>query len=102
MVPNSRTPACYSCILFLVIAAASSGCTTTAAVVAGGGVQGPAVALTANGPARTTGGGHSQRVGLPLPPAAKIGLWTGVAVLIALAMADSDDDAAGDTDTVAP
>jgi uncharacterized protein YceK len=89
--------------LFVVFAAASSGCATTTAVVAArGGVQGQAMTLTANGPARTTGGGHTQTVGLPLPPAAKLGLWTGVAVLLALAMADSDDDAADDAGTVEP
>jgi hypothetical protein len=47
----------------------------------------------ANGPVRTTSGGRTRTVGLPLPRAAKIGLWAGVAVILALAMADSDDDA---------
>jgi hypothetical protein len=87
-----RNHRCHARILFLGIAAASSGCATTTAVVAArGGVQGQPATLTANGPARTTGGGRTQTVGLPLPPAAKIGLWTGVAVILAFAMADSDD-----------
>jgi hypothetical protein len=78
----------------LIFAAASSGCATTSALVpTSRAVDGQAVTLTANGLARTTGGGRTQKVGLPLPPAAKIGLWAGVAVMIALAMADDEEDA---------
>lgn len=79
-------------VLFVLLAAASSGCAATAVVVPRAGAQDQPASAAANGPVRSTRNGRTQTVGLPLPPAAKIGLWTGVAVILALAMADSDDD----------
>lgn len=82
---------CNTRILIPILAAVLSGCSTTALMPLRD-VESRTILLPANGPARTTAGGRTQNVGLPLPPAAKIGLWTGVAVLLALAMADEDDD----------
>jgi hypothetical protein len=82
-------------------AVASAGCAATAAVVPRAGAQGEPASAAANGPSRSTGGGRTQTVGLPLPPAAKIGLWTGVAVLLALTMADDDEDT-GEASTAEP
>jgi len=48
------------------------------------------------GPVQRSGGGRTTTVGLPLTRAQKIGLWSGVAVLIAYLMADDDDDDAAD------
>jgi hypothetical protein len=79
-------------ISLVLLAAASAGCAATAAVVPNApGLHGDSVLAAANGPSRSTGSGRTRTVGLPLPPAAKIGLWSGVAVLLALTMADDDD-----------
>ena len=43
------------------------------------------------GSAQRSGGGSTTKVGLPLTRAQKIGLWSGVAVLIAYLMADDDE-----------
>jgi hypothetical protein len=75
--------------LLLILLVALSGCATTPSA-AGGAVEGRA-ALAAQGPVQRSSGGRTQKVGLPLTRAQKIGLWTGVAVLLAYLMADSDD-----------
>lgn len=73
----------------LILLVALSGCATTSSAT-GGGVESRAM-LAAQGPAQRSSGGRTQKVGLPLTRAQKIGLWTGVAVLLAYLMADSDD-----------
>jgi hypothetical protein len=80
--------------MLLLLAAVLAGCATTDALVSTDDGESQLV-LAANA-AQTTSGGRTQTVGLPLPPAAKIGLWSGVAVLLALAMADDSDGAAPD------
>jgi hypothetical protein len=54
-------------------------------------------ATFAQGPAQRTRNGTTQTVGLPLSRAGKIGLWTGVAVVLAYLMAtDGEDDPVAD------
>ncbi len=87
-------------VLLLVLASVLSGCATTAAVVPpGGDVEAQAMARANAAPARSTMGGRTQTVGLPLSRAGKIGLWAGVAVFLAYLMAaDGEEDAGGPAD----
>ena len=75
-------------VSLLILLVALSGCATSSAT---GGVVESRTLLAAQGPAQRSSGGRTQKVGLPLTRAQKIGLWTGVAVLLAYLMADSDD-----------
>jgi hypothetical protein len=79
-------------VSLLVLLVVLSGCATTSPPAGGHSRPIETRALfAANGPAQRSGGGRTQKVGLPLTRAQKIGLWTGVAVLLAYLMADSDD-----------
>lgn len=80
----------------LILFVALSGCATTSSATGGrsGAAQAQAM-LAAQGPAQRSGGGRTQKVGLPLTRGQKIALWTGVAVLLAYLMADSDDAETG-------
>ena len=80
-----------------MLASVLSGCATTAAVVPPGGDAEAQAMLRANAaPARSTMGGRTQTVGLPLSRAGKIGLWAGVAVFLGYLMAtDGEEDGAG-------
>ena len=81
-------------VWLLILLAGLAGCANLAPVTTGR--IGPAderaeLALTA-GPAQTSSGGRVQKRGLPLTRGQKIALWTGVALLTAYLMADSDDE----------
>jgi len=76
-------------ISLLILLVALSGCAATSSAT--GGALESRTMLAAQGPAQRSSGGRTQKVGLPLTRAQKIGLWTGVAVLLAYLMADSDD-----------
>jgi len=85
--------------LLLVLSAALSGC------VASGPISGPCgnadcqATWAANAGSTRTTGTRTQTVGLPLGRGAKIGLWTGVAVLLAYLMAtDGEEEGAGTAD----
>jgi hypothetical protein len=67
----------------LILIVAISGCAT--APLTGVGGDEARATWQSQSSSRTT------RVGLPLTRAQKIGLWSGVAVLIAYLMADDDD-----------
>jgi hypothetical protein len=71
-------------LIFLV---ALAGCATAPSMSAGLDTR-----ASWQGPAQRSGGGSTTTVGLPLPRAAKIGLWSGVALLIAHLIADDDND----------
>ena len=87
-------------LVLLMLAFVLSGCATTAAVVPPGGDAGAQAMLGASAaPARSTMGGRTQTVGLPLSRKGKIGLWAGVAVFLAYLMAsDGEEDGAGSVD----
>ena len=83
-----------------MLATVLSGCATSVAVVPPGGDSEAQPVVRANAaPARSTMGGRTQSVGLPLSRAGKIGLWAGVAVFLGYLMAtDGEDDGAGSTE----
>jgi Flp pilus assembly protein TadD len=70
----------------LILLVAISGCATTPRMVTTG------AETRATWQSQSSGGGRTTKVGLPLTRAQKIGLWSGVAVLIAYLMADDDAD----------
>lgn len=89
--------------MFLVLIGLVSGCAAGAVVVPSGGVESQSIVMATGGPVRTTSGGagasRTQKIGLPLSRGAKIGLWSGVAVLLAYLMVDDDrDDGAAPSD----
>jgi hypothetical protein len=79
---------------------ALSGCASAPSLRAGSGTEVQASSL--QGPAQKSSGGRTSKVGLPLTRAQKIGLWTGVAVLLGYLMADDDDDAGESPPVAAP
>jgi hypothetical protein len=91
-------------VLLLILACVLSGCATTAAVVPpGGDAEAQPMSRANAAPTRSTMGGRTQTVGLPLSRAGKIGLWTGVAVFLGYLMAtDGDEDGAGPADPAGP
>lgn len=78
---------------------ALSGCASAPSLRAGSGTE---VQASLQGPAQRSSGGRTSKVGLPLTRAQKIGLWTGVAVLLGYLMADDDDDAGESPPVAAP
>ena len=76
----------YGKVLLLILFVAVTGCAVTPPMTAGQDAA-------ASWQAQRSGNGRTTTVGLPLSRAAKIGLWSGVAVLIAYLMADDDDEA---------
>jgi hypothetical protein len=78
--------------LFLIVVIAFSGC---ASISAGAPTRADfdrqAMWAANAGSVRTTGSG-AQKVGLPLSRGGKIGLWTGVAVLLGYLMATDGED----------
>jgi hypothetical protein len=83
--------------LFLILILALSGCASMGAPPhADFDRQAP---LAANAGSVRTTGTRTQKIGLPLGRGGKIGLWTGVAVLLAYMMAtDGEDDSSTTTD----
>ena len=84
-------------LLLLAAAAILSGCaTTTTVVVRGDEIAGSAKLAASQGAGRSTSGGRTQTVGLPLSRKGKIGLWAGVAVFLAYLMdSDGEEDGGG-------
>jgi hypothetical protein len=81
----------------LVLLGAVTGCAAAPPLTAGRGVTENPTTFAAQGPAQRTRNGSTQTIGLPLSRAAKIGLWTSVAVILAYLIAtDGDDDPAAD------
>jgi hypothetical protein len=80
--------------LLLVAVSVLAGCAAMpAAVPSADDTASRAAALQSGRTSRTTSGTRTQTVGLPLSRAGKIGLWTGVAVVLAYLMAtDGEDD----------
>ena len=83
----------------LILMACLCGCATTAAVVPSrDAAANPVVSRASARPARTTSGGTSggstQTSGLPLSRGAKIGLWAGVAVVLASLMHSDGEEGA--------
>ncbi|HEY9183135.1 MAG TPA: hypothetical protein VIQ99_08045 [Gammaproteobacteria bacterium] len=72
---------------WLILLVALAGCATVPPMNGGIGSEARA---TWQGPSQSSGGGRTTKVGLPLTRAQKIGLWTGVAVLLAYLIADDD------------
>lgn len=80
-------------VLLLILLGVLAGCAAAPPLTIGRGVAENQATFAAQGPAQRTRNGTTQTVGLPLGRGAKIGLWTGVAVVIAYLMAtDGDDD----------
>jgi len=76
-------------VALLILLSAVSGCAATSSMTAGHDA-------TASWQVQRSGNGSTTTVGLPLSRAAKIGLWSGVAVLIAYLIADDDDEDSAD------
>ncbi len=75
-----------------MLASALWGCAMTAtAVLPNADAEARPMFAASAGPARSTGG-RTQTVGLPLSRGGKIGLWAGVAVVLAYLMASDGED----------
>jgi hypothetical protein len=87
-------------VLLLLATAVLSGCAAMEAVIpAGGDAEGRAMSAASAAPARTSSGGSTRTVGLPLSRKGKIGLWAGVAVFLAYLMhSDGEPEVAGSGD----
>jgi len=84
--------ALWASALLVVLVGVSAGCGTVTAGVSARDAQGQTASM-ANRATRSTSGGTTQTVGLPLSRAGKIGLWAGVAVFLAYLMATDGEDA---------
>lgn len=60
-------------------------------------LAGDSMLLQSGRTTRTTSGSRTQTVGLPLSRGAKIGLWAGVAVVLAYLMATDGEEEAADS-----
>jgi hypothetical protein len=79
-------------IALLSSVVAASGCVATPSLPAQDDSRDARVQSALGIQAQRTGGGRTTTVGLPLTRAQKIGLWTGVAVVLAYVMADDNEE----------
>jgi hypothetical protein len=79
--------------VLLILLGVLAGCAAAPPLTVGRDVAENPATFAAQEPAQRTRNGTTQTIGLPLSRAAKIGLWTGVAVVLAYLIAtDGEDD----------